>query len=167
MNPLINVKALWRISVLALLLPISCAFAAQTPDSASISKLFQQARDHASLANDDIEVLDSGRYSHYSPQMHALYLQNVKEHAAHLFRDYYQLQILRDKGTPQQREAVDRLEPFIKDMARSLTNTLQTFNAHPSLVQMPPYRNSIHSDWQRINAVYEQLCKCANRNSKI
>jgi hypothetical protein len=159
--------AMLRVAALALLVPAAVAFAAQTPDSASISKLFQQARNHAALANEDIELLDSGRYSNYSPQMHGLYLQKVKEHAADLFRDYYQLQVLREKGTPQQREAIDRLEPLLKDMATSLTNTLQTFNAHPSLVQMPPYRDRIHSDWQKVNAVYEQLCKCTNRNAKI
>jgi hypothetical protein len=159
--------AMLRVTALALLVPAAVAFAAQTPDSASISKLFQQARDHAEQANDDISVLDSSRFSNYAPQMHGLYLQKVKEHAAELFRDYYQLQVLREKGTPQQREAIDRLEPLLKDMATSLTNTLQTFNAHPSHVQMPPYRNRIHSDWQTINAVYEHLCQCTDRNSKI
>src|SRR5512146_1361139 len=159
--------AMLRVAALALLVPAGVAFAAQTPDSASISKLFQQARQHASLANDDISVLDSSRFSSYAPEMHALYLQKVKEHAADLFRVYYQLQMLRDKGTPQQREAIDRLQPLLKEMATSLTNTLQTFNGHQSPVHMLPYRNRIHSDWLTINAVYEHLCKCSSKNSKI
>lgn len=159
--------AMLRVAALALLVPAAVAFAAQTPDSASISKLFQQCRQHAALANDDISVLDSNRFSNYAPQMHGLYLQKVKEHAADLFRDYYQLQSLRSKGTPQQREAIAQLEPLLKEMATSLTNTLQTFNTHPSRVHMLPYRNRIHSDWVAINAVYEHLCKCSNKNSKI
>jgi hypothetical protein len=159
--------AMLRIAALALLVPAAVAFAAQTPDSASISKLFQQARNHAAQADEDASFLDSNRLSNLAPRMHALYLQQIKEHAADLFRDYYQLQILRDKGTPQQREAIDRLDPLFREMATSLTNTLQTFNAHPTRVNMPPFRNRIHSDYMTINAVYRHLCECSNKNSKI
>ena len=156
-----------QVAAFALLVPAAVAFAAQTPDSASISKLFQQAKVHAAQANEDISFLDSNRYSGLSAQSHAMYLQMVKEHAANLFRTYYQLQALREKATPQQREAIDRLDPLLRDMATSLTNTLQNLNANPTLVHMPPFRNRIHSDYQAITAVYEQLCKCANKNSKI
>ena len=156
-----------HVAAFALLVPAAVAFASQTPDSASISKLFQQAKDHAAQANEDISFLDSNRYSGLSPQSHALYLQMVKEHAAKLFSDYYQLQGLREKGTPQQREAIDRLDPLIREMAASLVNTLQSLNANPTLVHMPPLRDRIHSDYLAINAVYEQLCKCTNKDSKI
>jgi hypothetical protein len=156
-----------RVAALALLVPAAMAFAAQTPDSASISKLFQQAKDHAAQANEDISFLDSNRFSNLAPQMHALYLQKVKQHAADLYSDYYQLLRLRDKGTPQQREAIVRLEPLFRDMATSLTNTMQSFNADRTSVHMPPFRNRIHSDYLAINAVYEQLCKCASKNTKI
>src|SRR5512146_3141332 len=70
MNPLINVKALWRISVLALLLPISCAFAAQTPDSAAISKLLDHARTHAAQINNEADLMDSYTRSGFSSQMY-------------------------------------------------------------------------------------------------
>ncbi len=156
-----------RVAAFALLVPAAVAFAAQTPDSASISKLFQQAKDHAAQANEDISFLDSSRYSGLSAQSHALYLQMVKEHAANLFNDYYQLQALREKGTLQQREAIDRLDPLIREMGTSLINTLRSLNANPTLVHMPSYRNRIHSDYLAINAVYGQLCKCTNKNSKI
>jgi hypothetical protein len=156
-----------RVAALALLVPAAMVFAAQTPDSASISKLFQQAKDHAAQANEDISFLDSNRFSNLAPQMHALYLQKVKQHAADLYSDYYQLLRLRDKGTPQQREAIVRLEPLFRDMATSLTNTMQSFNADRTSVHMPPFRNRIHSDYLAINAVYEQLCKCASKNTKI
>ena len=39
--------------------------------------------------------------------------QKIKRHTADLFRDYYQLQMLKDKGTPQQREAIARLGPLV------------------------------------------------------
>lgn len=162
-----SIIAMMRVAALALLVPAAVAFAAQTPDSASISKLFQQARIHAAQTNDDVSFLDANHLSNLTPRMHALYLQKIKEHATDLFRDYYQLQMLRDKGTPQQRQAIDRLDPLLREMATSLTNTLQTFNSYPGRVNMLPYRNRIHSDYLTINAVYQHLCECSNRNSKI
>jgi hypothetical protein len=158
--------AMLRVTALVLLVPVAAAFAAQTPDSASISKLFHQAKDHAALANDDITFLDSSRFSGLDFRTHFLYLENVKQHAADLFRDYYKMQMLRDKGTPQQREAIDRLDPLLREIATTLTSTIQALNANRELVNMPPFRDRIHSDYLTINAVYEHLCKCANDNVK-
>lgn len=156
-----------RGAALALLASAAVAFAAQTPDSASISKVFDQAKDHAALAIEDASFLDANRYSNMSPQTHALYLQKVRGHAVELFRDYYLLQTLRDKGTPQQREAIDRLDPLLREVASSLLNTMLTYRQNPTHVSMPPYRDQVHSDWLTINAVHQHLCKCANKNNLI
>ena len=95
-----------------------------------------------------------------------MYLQKIKEHAADLFHDYYLLQQLKDKGTPQRRAAIDQLDPLLREMAIALKDTVQAFNAHQTSVNMPSFRNRVRSDWVAINAVYEHLCKCTNKNSK-
>ena len=98
MNPLINLKALWRIAVLVLLLPISSAFAEQTIDSARISKLFDQARMHAAQVNDDADLLDSYARAGFSWQMHAKCLQDIKLHTTDLVKDFNQLKAIRGEG---------------------------------------------------------------------
>lgn len=163
----ISFIAMLRVAALALLVPAAVAFAAQTPDSASISKLFHQARSHAAQAEDDIWVLEAHRYSNLAPQTHAIYLERVKEHVNELARDYNKLQTARSVGTPQQREAIDRLEPLLREIAMSLAGTIRVFNAAPGSVHMPPYRDRVHSDWSKINAVYRQLCRCSKQRSKI
>lgn len=154
------------IIALALIAPAAFAFAAQSPDSATIAKLLQQARAHAASANDDAEFLVSNAQSAFDSQMHAQYLQKVREHAIDLFTDYHQLQAIKDKGTPQQREAIDRLDPLLRDMATSLTTTLQTFNAHPARSNMPYFRTRMRGDWESINKVYELLCECTKADKK-
>ncbi len=167
MNPLINLKALWRIAVLVLLLPISSAFAGQTIDSARISKLFDQAKMHASQVNDDADLLDSYARTGYSWQMHARCLQDIKMRTSDLLADFNQLKAMREKGTPQQREAIDRLEPLILSMTVSLTRTVQHLNQNHTKVNMEPYRNQVHANWTAVNRVYSHLCECTDRNSKI
>lgn len=163
----ISFTAMLRIAALALLVPAAVAFAAQTPDSATISKLLLQARNHAAQAEDDARYLYSGRFSNLAPRSHAMYLEKVKEHVNELAKDYGKLQMLRENGTPQQREAIDQLEPLLREMALSLTNTIRAFNENPGQVNLPPFRNRIDSDWSIVNAVYQHLRKCSIQKSKI
>ncbi len=106
--------------------------------------------------------------SNLDPQIHSQYLTKVREHAVDLFQDYYQLQAIRDKGTPQQREAIDRLDPLLRDMATSLATTLQIFNAHPARANVPyfPYsrRLGIHQQGLRTAVrMYESEQEGVNR----
>lgn len=166
MKPLNSFIARLSIIALALVAPAAFAFAVQPSDSTTIAKLLQQAKTDAESANDDAEFLVSNAQSAFDPLMHAQYLKKVREHAISLFNDYYQLQAIKDKGTPQQRQAIDRLDPLLRDMATSLTTTLQSFNAHPARSNMPYFRDRMRSDWESINKVYEFLCECTNPGKK-
>ncbi len=166
MKSLNSFMARLGVIALAFVAPTAVALAVQPPDSTTVAKLLQQAKTDAALANEDAEFLDMNGQSNLDPQMHSQYLTKVREHAIDLFQDYYQLQASRDKGTPQQREAIDRLDPLLRDMATSLATTLQTFNAHPARANMPYFRTRIHGDWASINKVYELLCDCTNQSKK-
>jgi hypothetical protein len=158
MNPLIPFAAI-SFAVLALMAPVPAAIA-QATDTSSNAKLLQQAKTHAAEANYDAALLDSYGRSDMDWRAHAQCLTNIKEHANDLFEDYYQLQRMRDKGTPQQREAIDRLEPLLRDMGTNLTDTIQNLNLHQGRVHMPSFRTRIHADYVAINKVYQLLCEC-------
>ena len=162
MKPFNSFIARLSVIALALIAPAAFALATQPSDSTTIAKLLQQAKVDAALANDDAEFLVSNAQSAFDPRMHTQYLQKVREHAISLFNDYYQLQAIKDRGTPQQREAIDRLDPLLRDMATSLTTTLQIFNAHPARSNMPYFQTRMRGDWESINKVYEFLCECTN-----
>jgi hypothetical protein len=163
----LNFKAVWRIAFLILLLPITSAFAMQTTDSAKISKLFDQAKIHAAQVNDDADLLDSYARAGYSWQMHAKCLEDIKLHSTDLLADFNQLKAMRTKGTPRQREAIDRLEPLLQSMTIALTTTIEQLNHGQLKVNMPVFRNRVHGDWESVNRVYTHLCECTNKNSKI
>jgi len=166
MKMLIQFTTVLSAAALSLSLAVRPAFAVAPPDSTTIAKLLDQAKQHAAQANNDASLLDTYRFSEIAWQMHAQSLEKIKVHANDLFRVYYELQRIRDKGTPKQREAIDQLEPLLRDMATSLTNTFQALNAHQGRTNMPVFRTQIHADWEKINKVYEFLCECTSKSYK-
>lgn len=168
MKNVIRMTAVLTVAARALTVPLRPVFAGTPPsDSKTIPKLLDQVKQHAADANDDAGVLDSFRHSNVGFQMYAQVLENITKHVNDLFQDYYALQRMRESGTPAQQEAIDKLEPLLRDMATSLTNTFQTLNTHKSEVNMPNFRSRVHGDSLRIDAVYRYLCECTSKKSKI
>ena len=164
MKNAIRFIAMLSVAAFALSIPVGSAFAAGPPDSTTIPKLFDQVKHDAAQVIYDADVLESCRHSKFDWKTYAQVLTSVKEHANSLFRSYYQLQQMRDKGTPAQQKAIDQLEPLLRDMAASLTNTFQALKEHPDRVNMPSFRTRVHANWEKINAVYKLLCQCTSKN---
>ena len=61
--------------------------------------------------------------------MHAKCLQDIKLHSTDLLADFNQLKVMRAKGTPRQREAIDRLEPLLQSMTLASPNHQTTESA--------------------------------------
>lgn len=168
MKPMIRLAAALSAAALALAIPAHSAFAATPPDSSSsIPKLLDQVKQHAGEANYDAAVLDSYRHSNLDFRSYALVLNHMKEHANDLFQDYYELQRVRDSGTPAQQEAIDKLEPQLREMATELTNTFQKLNEHQEHVNTPKFRDQVHASSLKIHEVYRTLCECTKKNAKI
>lgn len=167
MKRTLRFTAMLGVAAFALAIPASSAFAAAPPDSTTIPKLLDQVKHHAAEANYDAEILNSLRNSNVDFRTYARVLNDIKAHANDLFQDYYELQRQRDSGTPAQREAIDKLEPLLREMATSLTNSLQKLDAHQAGVNTPEFRKGIRENWEKINAVYQHLCKCTEQRSKI
>lgn len=168
MKHLTRLAAALSVAALALAIPARSAFAATPPDSSStIPKLLDQVKQHAGEANYDAAVLDSYRRSNLDFRSYALVLNHMKEHANDLFQDYYELKRVRDSGTPAQREAIDTLEPQLREMATELTNTFQKLNERQGHVNTPTFRDQVHASSMKIHEVYKTLCKCTGKNAKI
>ncbi len=137
------------IAALALLLMIgSPLLRAQTTDSEQISKLFTDARSYALLAETDADRLDSYTRSSLAWQTHAAQLTAIKENVNELGKIHKQLSDLRPEGSPWQQEAIDRIEPLLRDMADNLTATINHLNEHKNQVNMQPYRDYAHANYE-------------------
>lgn len=156
------------VAVIVLAIPARSAFAASQSDSKAIPKLFDQVKQHAAETDLDAAVLDSYRRSpNTNFRLYAQLLNHMKDHANDMFKDYDELQRVRDSGFPAQREAIDRLEPQLREMATEMTNTIQLLNKHQEWVKMPNFRHQVQRSVTKINEVYTTLCECTGKNAKI
>lgn len=154
-----------RLAALALLVPFASAFAWSKPDAASVSQVLQEVRAHAADANNEANTLDTFVRTNASWQAWAEQLNHVRHHANELFHDYSRLQKIADRGTPNQREAINRMEPIVREMADSLEKTIISLNDNHRGVILPKFKDRIHSDYVTINKLYGELCKCTEESA--
>ena len=165
MKTTFSCAAVLSFAALALLFPAASARATQGTDATSGSKVLQEVKAHAGEAYHDAELLDSYTRSNLDWKDHAERLHEIRGHVNDLFKDYSRLQKITDQATPQQREAIKRLEPMLLNMANSLNQTIQTLNENQRRVNFPAFRDRIHTDYANIENVYRELCKCTEKKS--
>ena len=165
MKTVISFAAVLRFAALALALAVMWPLAAQATNAKSVADVLQEVKAHAGEANVDAELLDSFTRSNVSWQLHAWCINEIQAHLKDLVEDYNRVQAIKENATPQQRDAINRLQPLLKDMAASLKETMQVLNKHQERVNMPLFRTRIHSDYLKVNKVYSELCKCTAKDS--
>ncbi len=127
-------------ALLGLLLLVPTFGRAQPADSEAITDLLKEAKAHAVVAEDDAATLESYTRSTMSWQTHGNHLTEMKIHANDLLSDFNQLKSMRSEGSPWQQEAIDRIDPLLRDMAEHLGAMIDHFNDNKNKIQMPPYR---------------------------
>jgi hypothetical protein len=132
----------------ALLLSTPIILAAQKADSAQLSKLFTEIKEHATLAEHDAELLHSYTRSHVNWKLHADKLEQIKGHVNDLGRDYNEAERMREEGSPWQQEAIDQMRPLLQGMAAHLTATIEHQRKNPSHTRMQPYVDYARGNWE-------------------
>lgn len=151
MNYLSPANLLKGTAVLALLLSCGTFAGAQKADSKKIADLFTEIKGHATLADNDAQILESfTRSATISSRSHTNQLKLVQEHISDLLNDYNETARLKDEGSPWQQEAIDQLRPVLKSMADHLNATIKHQNENPSQVKMGPWRDYVHGNSEYI-----------------
>lgn len=130
---------------------------AQNEDSARINDLFNTVREHAVLAENDAELLDSYLRSHVSWETHSRKIATMKEHVNNLIADFNEAKTLRPEGSPWQQEAIDQIEPLLNGMAEHMNATINHLNANQSRVNMPPWRDYVRANRDYANRAAELI----------
>ena len=116
-------------------------------DSDEISGLLSQARTQAWQAAQDADTLQSYTMSPMSWEAHAAQLRLIQERVNALAKTTLQLNNLRSQGSQWQQDAIDRINPLLRDMNEALSNTIAALSNHPERVNMPPYREYAHANY--------------------
>jgi len=116
-------------------------------DSDEITSLISQARTQAWQAAQDAETLQSYTMSPLAWESHAAQLRLIQERVNALAKITQQLNDLRSQGSQWQQTAIDRINPLLRDMDEALSATITALNDHPDRVNMPPYREFVHANY--------------------
>lgn len=141
----VNMSTIRRVFILALLLPFSAVLAAQTSDSQAVSKLMKHAKTHAAAAYDNAINLESYWRIGMTWQGHDTCLRAISDELKRMDEDLTRLNAMRKEGSPQQQEAIDSINPALTSTRDQLAATIRYLRTHLEQVQMPPYRDLIHT----------------------
>lgn len=128
------------IALLALVAGPSSANA-QNKDSAQISHLFRQADAHAVQLARDAEELDSYSNSRMSWESHANQLESMRTHINQMGKLLAEMQDMRDEASPWQQDAIDRVEPILRELADQMTITIEHGSKYPNRIHFPEYKS--------------------------
>jgi hypothetical protein len=140
-------RVLGLLGCLTLFCLIFATSAQAQKDSEEISGLLSQARTQAWQAAQDADTLQSYTMSPMTWESHAAQLRLIQERVNALAKTTIQLNDLRSQGSRWQQDAIDRVNPLLRDMNDALAATLTALSDHPDRVNMPTYREYVHANY--------------------
>ena len=135
-----------------LLLPSLLAFVflgigmAQKPDSAQMNHLLTQARNQSTQLATEATTMESYTRTASSWESHSAQLDRIKTHVNDLGKTLQQMSDIRSQASPWQQQAVDEIEPLAKELASSLTTTIEHLNQNKTHLDSPPYRDYLQAN---------------------
>lgn len=131
---------------------------AQNADSKAINDLLKEAESHAVLASHDSEILESyTRSPSMSWESHAARLITIAGHANNLIEDMNKLSAMRDQGSRWQQDAIDRVDPLLKEMADHLNTTIAHFKDNKQRVKMPAFHDYVKANQEYMSRTSELI----------
>jgi hypothetical protein len=103
-----------------------------TDENPEVSRLLEDARDKAAVLSRDADEMEALTRSDVSWQTHAAMLDIMKEDVNNLAKDVEQLTAARDKASPWQRQAIDRMLPLMRELAANTTAAINHLKEQPS-----------------------------------
>ncbi len=131
---------------------------AQNADSTEISNLLLEAQHNATLLDNDADQLVGYTRSKLHWNSHAQQLESMKTHVNNLGKLSAQLNDLRSEGSPWQQQAIDQINPLLKEMADHLTATINHLNENQDRVHMPAYEDYARGNYELASQI-SQLIK--------
>ena len=129
-------------AMMPMLVFVAVTLCAASEENAEISRLLQEARDHAAVLSRDADEMEAMTRSDVSWETHASMLETMKEHVNDLARVTQELQGKRSMASPWQQQAIDRMMPLLKELAANTTaaiNHLKDHNVRPVAGSYPEY----------------------------
>ncbi len=149
-----SVKIATYLSSLAMLLAASLlispainAVGASTADSAEVSQLLSEAKSHAVELNHDASEMESFTRSNLSWESHAGQIEKIKRHTNDLGQVVQKLNDARETASRWQQEAIDRVNPVLKELASNIESTIEHLRQNQSRLHTPVYKDYVRANY--------------------
>lgn len=119
-----------------------------TIDSEEIARQLQEARSEAIQLKRDAEEMESFVRSKLSWESHASAIEAMKEHINAVGRLTTRLIELRDKATPWQETAIDRITPLLRELAGNTTATIEHLNNNKVRLHTQEYKDFVVANYE-------------------
>jgi hypothetical protein len=120
--------------------------AADVPDSEQVSSLLSEAKTMAFQLKEDAETMESYTRSNVSWESHATAISRVKEHVNAMGRQVAKLNDAKGSASPWQKTAIDRINPFLQELAGYTEAAIEHLNKRPKLLTTPDYKDYLEAN---------------------
>lgn len=147
----IDIRGTATMSALALLsvLFLSTApavFAGPRPnDSAEVTKLLSEVKSEAIQLKYDAEDMKSFTRSKLTWQSHSAKIEQIKQHVNKSGELLSKLNDAKTSASPWQNRAIDEITPLLKELAASVSSTIEHLNKDRGRIHTPPYTDYVAS----------------------
>jgi hypothetical protein len=121
-----------------LMIPVALQ-AADTPDSARITKLLEETKAAAVQLKTDSSDMVSFTRSQLSWVSYGDKIEQIKGHINNAGQLLAKLKNAESTGSPRQQMTIKRIEPLLQEMDDNLTATINYLNANPNKTHLPEF----------------------------
>ena len=131
---------------------IKAADPASATHSEEVSQLLSEAKAEAfELRHDAMHMETFTRHRRLSWKSHAAQLTLIKEHVNQTGKLLTKLQNLREAAAPWQQQAIDQIEPLLKQLAANTTAAIEHINATKSEIRPTSYNDYLVANYATSN----------------
>ena len=115
-------------------------------DSEPATKLLSDAKTMAFQVKEDAETMESFTRSDLNWESHATAITQIKEHINALGRQTAKLKDAKPTASPWQKAAIDRINPFMDELAGYTEAAIEHLNKHPTRLNSAEYKDYLEAN---------------------
>ena len=82
-------------------------------------------------------------------------MEEIKRHVNNADKSLSKLDSARTDASPWQQQAIDRINPLLKELASNVTSTIEHLNLKPRLLQTAPYMDYAAANYEMASNLAE------------
>jgi hypothetical protein len=165
-----NIRSIWTITAACLIAGTFATTelrAAESPDSEQVSKLLSEVRSDALLLRDDAQLMESYTRSDISRETQGRTVTSVKGHVNAMGKKLAELESVKGEASPWQVSAIERIQPFLRELAGNTTLAINYINKGPTNYKTGEYKEYLEANADVANELFSLISDFVNYgNSK-